>query len=39
LFREQSLNIAIVAVVASFVDNALAAFKQEMFPDVFRVGT
>lgn len=39
LFREKPLHVAIVAVVASFVNDAFAPFKEEVSLDVFSVGT
>jgi hypothetical protein len=39
LFREKPLHIAIVAVVASLVNDAFAPFKEEIPLDIFSVGT
>jgi hypothetical protein len=39
LFREKPLHVAIVAVVASFVNDAFAPFKEEVSLYVFSVRT
>lgn len=38
LFREKPLNIAVVAVVTSFVNDAFAPLKEKVSLDVFSVG-